>query len=59
MTPEEFKELRRREARQAIASMGLKMTTKPNGLIHVHGRGLDITVRDLATLQESDFRGAW
>lgn len=59
MTPEEFKELRRQDARQAIQTMGLKMTAKPNGLIHIHGRGLDITVRDLASLQESDFRGAW
>ncbi|QUE74386.1 hypothetical protein [Stutzerimonas stutzeri] len=59
MTPEEFKELRRQDARQAIQTMGLKMTTKPNGLIHIHGRGLDITVRDLASLQESDFREAW
>lgn len=59
MTPEEFKELRRQDARQAIQSMGLKMTTRPNVLIRVHGRGLDVTVRDLASLQESDFRGAW
>lgn len=59
MTPEEFKELRRQEARQTIQAMGLKMTAKPNGLIHIHGRGLDVTVRDLATLQASDFRGAW
>jgi|GEM_PF-1036367 len=59
MTPEEFKELRRREARQIIQAMGLKMTTRPNGLIRVYGRGLDVTVRDLASLQESDFRGAW
>lgn len=59
MTPEEFKEIRRQSARQAITSMGLKMTIKPNGLIHIQGRGLDITVRDLASLQESDFREAW
>lgn len=59
MTPEEFKELRRQEARQTIQAMDLKMTTRPNGLIRVHGRGLDVTVRDLASLQESDFRGAW
>jgi len=59
MTPEEFKELRRQEARQTIQAMGLKMTTRPNGLIRVHGRGLDVTVRDLASLQASDFRGAW
>ena len=50
MTPQEFKELRRQEARQTIQAMGL---------IHIHGRGLDVTVRDLASLQESDFRGAW
>lgn len=59
MTTEEFKELRRREARQTIQAMGLKMTTRTNGLIRVHGRGLDVTVRDLASLQASDFRGAW
>ena len=59
MSPDEIRKQRRQDARQAIKSMGLKMTSKPNGLIHVHGRGLDITVRDLATLQESDFRGAW
>lgn len=59
MSPEQFNEQRRREARQIIQAMGLKMTTRPNGLIRVHGRGLDVTVRDLASLQESDFRGAW
>ena len=59
MTSEEFKEQRRQSARQAIVSLGLKVTTQPNGIIRIHGRGLDLNVRDLAALQESDFREAW
>jgi hypothetical protein len=59
MTSEEFKEQRRQSARKAIASLGLTVTTKPNGLIHISGRGLELTVRDLAALQDSDFRAEW
>ena len=59
MTSEEFKEQRRQSARQTIVSLGLKVTTQPNGIIRIHGRGLDLNVRDLAALHESDFREAW
>lgn len=52
-------EQRREYARQRIEALRLGMTVQPNGLIHIHGRGLDLKVRDLAALQESDFRTSW
>jgi len=54
MTPEQFREQRRQAVRKQIDEMGLTLTTCPNGLFHVTGRGLDIRAKDLAAISDRD-----
>lgn len=58
MSPEQFNEQRRQAVRKQIADMGLTLTTTPNGLFHVTGRGLDIRAKDLSAISDSDLRSA-
>jgi len=49
-------ESRREKIRALIRDRGLSMTTRPDGLIHIKGPGVDLLVRDLIHAHAGDLR---
>lgn len=43
-----YADKRRAQTRQLAADAGITITRRPSGAFHLHGKGVDLLVRDLA-----------